>query len=517
MREHLAPAAVGAVLLGVVGLAVWWVAPSPVEAVQGCAACHDAGPGGSHAAVPCEACHAGDPGAEAQEAAHVDLELEPGALDRAARTCGACHPAQLTSVLASRMATGAGIVHTDRAVLGVPGSAATLQEVLAVAEPDPVEDHLRRLCAGCHLHTRRDNRDDAVEGGSGCSACHAAPAEGHSAVGGPVGDERCFGCHSRSGRISLSYAGLAELRPERDCDGMVLADGRAVCRVVPDVHADAGLGCTDCHLHTEVMGAGLELTCEACHADAVVDGPIEDATSLAQLRRAGIEPGSRHRAGRRGTPLWNVVERDGWVVLPKDGGAPVPIPATEADHGGPEHARLSCDACHARWAPTCPECHTAYDPYGLQWDFGVAAEVAGAWVEEGSSFERALPALAVQGGRITTAVPGMVLTVDAPVPTESARHYAALSPHTTGAARSCASCHASSYAVGLGSSAADRWVEPDADVARGPRGEVRSLDRATRARVLQVGRCLGCHEPEDAVFADYGASLDARLECPDAG
>ena len=56
-------------------------------------------------------------------------------------------------------------------------------------------------------------------------------------------------------------------------------------------------------------------------------------------------------------------------------------------------------------------------------------------------------------GTIDTFVPGMIMTVAHPSweSDRFVRVFAALSPHTTGASRSCESCHRSSAALGLGS------------------------------------------------------------------
>ena len=98
------------------------------------------------------------------------------------------------------------------------------------------------------------------------------------AVDARVTDDRCLGCHSRSGRIALTYEGLYEV--EKDQAGAcgdaatTLHDGRPACRAEADVHRLAGLACVDCHLHTDLMGDGreweheeeqVEITCEACH------------------------------------------------------------------------------------------------------------------------------------------------------------------------------------------------------------------------------------------------------------
>ena len=559
-----------------------------------CLTCHDRpdeSPGGAHAAeaIGCEACHLGNPWAFDRERAHAGLEREPGALDTVGRTCGreGCHAREAGRVATSLMATGRGLIAVDRWVLGeTPGPDGTegFAALLATPRPTPAQDHLRRNCAGCHLRTRGDNRDDAVRGiGSGCGSCHATrkaalTMRAHVPVDAKVPDDRCLGCHSRSGRISLSYAGLAETKPDQPAlEGNVrLFDGRPATRAATDVHHEKGLGCTDCHLHTDVMGDGnahahqeqqVAITCEACHGPvqeqderpwATVDDPItRDLLRMRTTERTPLEPA---RLGRRGVPVWNArpmaalpVEArpatgaDGrsapWTLQGKTDGREHPVRQTPADpdHRLAGHRRLSCQSCHSAWAPSCTTCHTRYAPEGRQWDFGRGAVAGGEWVEESERFGWGASALAVQGDRIVPAIPGMVLTADLGASEGahvSRRLYAAIDPHTTRKeSRSCASCHASSTALGLGTGtldlgidgprfvpaeprsdqpadARDGWVSlfPEAP-APGTRTDVRSLDAPEQRRTLRVAPCLPCHaKSADAIYRDFDRSVKTLLD-----
>ncbi len=270
--------------------------------IERCVTCHvkpDEDPGGAHsrAALGCASCHLGNPLAFEKERAHEGLEREPGALSTVAMTCGRedCHARESARVATSPMTRASGIVSVDRfafSEIPSPDWSETVADVLTAVRPTPAELHLRKLCAGCHLGTRRANRDDAIRGnGSGCAACHVARRENdlpraHPPIDARVSNDRCFGCHSRSGRISLTYEGLAEIEPAQAkgadaacAEPVALPDGRPVCRVAPDVHQAAGMSCIDCHLHTELMGDGTarthqeeqtEITCEACH------GPVRE-------------------------------------------------------------------------------------------------------------------------------------------------------------------------------------------------------------------------------------------------
>ncbi len=455
-------------------------------AVERCVSCHvrpDEDPGGAHsrAALGCASCHLGNPLAFDKERAHAGMEPEPGALSTVASTCGrtGCHPREAERVASSLMARGSGIIGVDRFAFGeipVPETADTMARLISRDRPSPAEDHLRKLCAGCHLGTRRNGRDDAIRGnGSGCAACHVARrTEGekrpHPPVDSRIGDDRCFGCHSRSGRIALTYQGLFEVEPDqRRTSGTetagALEDGRPVCRASADVHLASGLGCVDCHLHTDLMGDGtrpahkeqqVEITCEACHGPAGPDGEAawREGTDpvtrdLLRTRKESRPEDERVRLGRRGTPVWNLRPSPGgkgWVLLRKSDGKPVAVKPTPRDrnHGLKGHERLSCSACHAAWAPLCTTCHTALDPAGKQWDFSASAETAGRWTEKSEGFGAGRPALGVRGdGAIVPAIPGMLMSVlPAGGGERTVRLYAPIEPHSTGSrARSCASCH----------------------------------------------------------------------------
>jgi len=487
-----------------------------------CVTCHmrdSEDPGGPHArsALGCETCHLGNPLAFDKERAHEGLELEPGALETVAQTCGrdGCHPREASRVASSLMTRAAGIVSVDRFAFGeipAPDGTQTMADVLAARHPTTTESHLRKLCAGCHLRTRRANRDDAIRGsGSGCAACHAplrVPAglpRRHPPVDSRVGDDRCFGCHSRSGRIALSYRGLAEIEPHQlksaasPCPTpLALADGRPVCRVEPDVHQASGMACIDCHLHTELMGDGVarqhkedqvEVTCEACHGP-VRDGgevpwkSVEDQVTREILRMRKFEQlaDARVRLARRGTPVWNLRRGSsssssaGWVLVRKLDGKAVPVKRTphDANHMRKGHERLSCSSCHAAWAPTCTTCHTAFDSSKTQWDFASERESKGAWVERSDGFSWASPLLGIfPSGKIVPAVPGMILDVDAKGAGDgriARRLLAPLEPHTTGKrARTCESCH--------------RPSAPPPDFDAGTRPEFRAPDAKEFHRV----------------------------------
>jgi hypothetical protein len=539
------------------------------DRIERCLICHDAAeesPGGPHsaAALGCSSCHLGNSLAFDRDRAHAGMEPHPGALGTVWRSCGqgGCHEREASRVLDSLMASARGIVAVDRWVFGEidsPDGTQSISDVLASASPSPAESHLGKLCGGCHLHAATDNRDDAIRTiGEGCSSCHASKSANlghHSRVDSRIDDDRCLGCHSRSGRIALSYQGLAEIEADQvgECEQpATLHDGRNACRLSADVHHEKGLACIDCHLHTDLMGDGgghlhkeeqVEITCEGCHDPRTnaeqawhqVDDPITTTIlRMNEQERAGAE---LVRRGRRGTPLWNLrPAQSGWLMIGKVSGTSMQVTATprDANHTLVGHRRLTCTACHSTWAPTCTTCHTELDDRGRQWSFAAAAVTDGAWKETSGGYSWAPPTLAVTAvDQIVAAIPGMVMTMRSiPGKTTSHRLYAQIDAHTTRReARSCDSCHRSSTALGLGQGqldltaspptftpanpesddpglARDRWTELGAEQpAPGTRQGLRSLDADEQSRVLRVGQCTPCHpQADDRIYADFSAA-----------
>jgi hypothetical protein len=159
---------------------------------------------------------------------------------------------------------------------------------------------------------------------------------------------------------------------------------------------------------------------------------------------------------RNGTPLWHIELRPEGLLLHRkieEGVIRVPQYRRSSHSSGADHARLTCSACHAQWAPQCYGCHISYDPKKRQWDQLAGEETTGRWSEQRWGIRNELPPLGVRAdGRIAPAIPGMISTIEHPAWKGSRfrRLFAFLDPHTSGRSRSCDSCHASSEALGLG-------------------------------------------------------------------
>ncbi|HVU33124.1 MAG TPA: multiheme c-type cytochrome, partial [Opitutaceae bacterium] len=500
---------------------------------EGCLTCHVAmsGLGKSHdpATIGCASCHLGDAYASDAPRAHAGMVRVPGNLADAPRTCGqtGCHDAIVPRVQRSIMTTFAGVIAVDREAFGeAPNHGAAGPPDITGLGHSAADTHLRQLCASCHLgqpKTEWGPNSEATRGG-GCNACHltydreaARQLVAYDRIGarpgmtGPtahpsltiaIPNDNCFGCHSRSGRISTNYEGWMELRtdpPAAEAHRPIyrqLADGRFFVRAGADVHAEKGMDCIDCHTANETMGKGMavarkydqqQVRCEDCHTRqfATVDprGVDSETEKLLQLRGAVPAAGTRLGTTASGEPLANVWVTGGAGELRrKRTGQSLPLrPPVAACDAGKGHARLSCESCHTAWTPRCASCHTSFNPQAEGFDHLRQEFGPGAWEETAGDYAAAPPTLGIRkvgpgdaasAGVVDTFAPGMIMDLDrnrdpAKKPDVVFRRlYARVAPHTTRReARSCASCHADPVALGYGegelryevSGATGRW------------------------------------------------------------
>lgn len=452
-----------------------------------CLSCHE-----DHALHPadphyglaesCASCHGGDPTATSLPRAHSRLIGAPGELSNASRACAGCHTQEVIHVLSGLMHTGRGMVNVTRFTFGETPHPEGLGDLSFGARlgDSPADSLLRKRCASCHLGQPRHQigTDDPIGSrGGGCLACHLSTEHGggHPVLTRRVRDESCIGCHSRSGRIALSYAGLAEVdddalhRPDTSRLGY-LPDGRLVERIAADLHHTAGLACIDCHTKRDVMGPtsgfahgsdAVDIQCQDCHANeqsriTVQDWPQDLEGLLDAIPYRVTDRTEFLVTERRGTPLWHIeVGPNEKLLHRKILGERVRIPPMSATHHPDDghHDRLACSACHSGWAPQCYGCHMEYDPNQEQWDHARREFTPGAWIDERWGIRNEQPPLGIDGhGRIVPFIPGMIRSIDH---SELAgprfrRLFAPIAPHTTVRGLDCAACHRSSVALGLG-------------------------------------------------------------------
>ncbi len=500
---------------------------------EGCLSCHATvqGVGGAHAAMGCSPCHLGDPSARDARAAHAGMELLSGDFATVDRTCGqgACHAVETARARTSLMARAPGILAVDRFAFGErktphrePGDDLTSLDPNA-APKTPAESHVRKLCAGCHLGARKprpgDLGDDAR--GGGCTACHLAPPNVAAGKGGPlhpevsavVPERRCSGCHGRSGRITMSFHGVVELEPGDPRVTGKTADGRPTARIAADVHAVAGMTCIDCHVERELMGTGtphlhaheaLEVRCADCHRKAGQVPPrdpdreqVAEALRRSWARRKLTPLSLSPLYTQLGTPLVRTDAASHSLLLSVDGARKtIPLATEKPWHALRGHERLSCQSCHAAWAPRCGSCHTSFDANGTDVDHLSGKATPGHWTEVAGANGFGPPLLALgPRGAIEPFVEGMRMTLVVGGAKSERTLFAPLDPHTTARARACSSCHQK----------LDDTYPATGEITR---LGARLLDAAERARIARVGTCLGCHASyADKIYGDFGGSL----------
>lgn len=569
---------------------------------ESCMLCHDGmqgfSPAHSPESVGCVSCHLGNPFVSDKDQAHKDMLRVPGNLDNASRSCGtsACHPEIVARINTSLMTTMSGIIAVDRFVFNEIDSPDALFNVGDIAH-SPADQHLRNMCSRCHLGNTKHIPAPVHEGsrGGGCNACHLNYSDeakqelekyfgtempdsslwkAHPSLDLNIGDEHCFGCHSRSGRISTSYEGWHEtLLKEKDIiesdTFRILDDGRVFRYLSEDVHHKAGMQCIDCHDSYELMGDGklymhqedqVMISCEDCHFTQMplllgrekLDYESEKILKLKNLENYN---GKFLPLGQSGRLIWNAqVDSVGQAfLLGKNSGHRHPLnPPKDICRRGTAHDELSCQSCHTSWIPQCIGCHNEYDPNVAGYDMIKQAEEDGSWVEFVGLYLAGRPALGVVEGderKVHTFTPGMILTIDKSSydpdledPEIFHRLYAPLSAHTTSSdGRSCRSCHNDPLAIGYGYGKLtykidgkhgawvfsprfaankndglpeDAWIpfltEPDG--RHSTRTNTRPFSLKEQQRILLVGACLNCHDEDSQIMLESLDKFDALVQ-----
>ena len=488
--------------------------PLVQEKREACMICHSDVSGFSPAhdpqAIGCTSCHSGHPFSLNKERAHQGMKTIPGNLSDAAQSCGTtqCHPGIPERVDQSLMTTNSGIVSVDRFVFGENISPDDRAHIAEIGH-DAADMHLRNLCSKCHLGSEKKKTAPLSElsRGGGCLACHLNYSEEakiqhdayiaaaktkntlpsvHPSLNLNISNDHCFGCHSRSGRISTNYEGWHEtLLDENDVGGKsgyrVLQDQRVFEYVSDDVHHAAGMDCIDCHTSFEVMGNGssyvheeqaVSIHCADCHFEgegqrATYDELNAEEQKIFSLRKFAHPDRAMIRKKHSGEVLINTYINKVHSLLTKntDGLHTMKAPAAICT-GNQAHESLSCSACHTAWAPQCIGCHNSYNPNVAGYDLLEMKERTGSWEEYVGSFFAEAPTLGVREGESKTiipAVPGMILTINKnsfPEDKNSARADSALLFHrlfapaashtTTKQGRDCRSCHNNPLALGYG-------------------------------------------------------------------
>lgn len=477
---------------------------------ESCMQCHSDTKGYSKFHEPeligCASCHLGNTLAFNKEEAHRGMILIPGNLSDAKETCGTCHPNELNKINKSLMTTNSGLVAVDKFIFGETEHLDFHFHIKDIKNTAS-DKHLRDLCANCHLGAEKTSYGEInqLSRGGGCNACHlnySAEAKAdldkylasnkktlpqvHPATNIFVNNTHCFGCHSRSSRISTNYMGLQETLLEEEAikhkkGYQVLEDKRVYKYIAEDVHHTKGMLCIDCHSSHEVMGDGktylheeqaVKIQCLDCHFDGKPN-TIAYKDIDVESKNVFMHRSYKHydkqiiMTKKDNNPLVNTyVDEKGnaFLIGKKDNKLHELKPQSEVCSRDNAHKNVSCSACHSSWTPRCIGCHNQFDkeePRG--YDLLAKKYVKGQWKEYVAEFSSSLPALGVrqnkEGKTIEPAIPGMILTIDKGSYSNKKigedvsfhRLYAPNSPHTTTKeVRDCKSCHANPASIGYG-------------------------------------------------------------------
>lgn len=505
---------------------------------EGCIVCHQMnGFEDSHNpdVIGCYSCHRGNAFTLNKNAAHSGMILIPGNLDDAHLTCGAsqCHPDIFPRVNNSIMSTLSGIVSINRFVFDESNSPTMLNHIKNIKHSD-ADSHLRNLCASCHLGNEKTEFGpiNELSRGGGCTACHlnysneaieqlnfyrkkkdkikkikdfenqiALPTV-HPALSLNISNDHCFGCHSRSGRISTNYEGWFEtllnrneiktsshselvsessgqklrLIPLDEKEYRLLMDDRVFQKAEEDVHHKAGMNCIDCHIAQEIMGDGnlynhkedqVKIQCTDCHSNqgkSVSYNELDyESRKIIDIRKSFRENTKFISTKNGNLALTNsYITKNGvryLITKEKKDSLTIKPPAFICTEGK-SHQRLSCNSCHTQWVSYCVGCHTSYNKNEEGFDLLENKEIEGSWIETPSDFYIDYPVLGVKKDKygrevIDTFIPGMIIKLENLKTDKNKkifkRLFAPTFSHTINKeGRSCKSCHNNPLALGYG-------------------------------------------------------------------
>lgn len=565
---------------------------------ESCVSCHKDTNGYAEYHSPqiigCVSCHLGNSNDFTVAGAHKNMVLIPGNLSDAAETCGVCHPNELKKIEASLMTTNSGIVAVDKFVFGEAETPNNSYHIIEI-ENTGAEKHLRDLCSNCHLGAEKSEFGPITQmsRGGGCNACHLNYSKkanddlkiyldsdkktipiSHPSTDILMTNMHCYGCHSRSGRISTNYEGWQETIynddeiPNDNEKYKVNDDKRVYKYIEEDVHHGLGLLCIDCHSSHEVMGDGgkyahvedaVKVTCSDCHTkgdrNTVKYEELDTESLLVFMHRKYTHQDKEMIAVADGNhPLVNTfIKNDTAFLISKNDEKLYVLSPQGSCSKDLAHSNVSCSTCHSSWVTKCIGCHNEYEPNAAGYDLLAKQKTKGQWKEFVAEFEATKPSLGVKetngGIQIKPAIPGMILTINHKsfdsLSTKGNRFhrlYAPSSPHTTTKkVRNCVSCHLDPQALGYGSGLLsydtnsgkgiftfspayannvndglpeDAWIpfliKDTPKRINSTRTDFRPLSIKEQQKILTIGACLTCHN-QDGVIMKMSLELDFEI------
>ncbi len=497
---------------------------------EGCLYCHSNVKGFSPAhnpeAIGCVSCHSGNPFTLDKNYAHQGMILVPGNISEAKTTCGSagCHSDISDRIQNTLMTTMSGVVSVDKYVFGELKSPDHFGRIDDIGY-SPAGTHLRELCASCHLSGKKTELGPVTQlsRGGGCNACHlnydslsikdlknisrlstgSGDSSGifyHPSLSVKITDDHCFGCHSRSGRISANYEGwhdtlFREDDVKADSSYRILEDGRVFVHTQADIHYDKGMSCIDCHTSRETMGDGVnhiheedqvKVACTDCHFNGRADTKTyneldSESQKIIDLRNYDTKHTKFLVVKASGYPLVNtyINDKNEPELRTKLSNKSLPLkPPAFVCNGNAGHKDLSCGSCHTAWATQCVGCHTQYYPDESGYDLLSKEKTEGTWIETPKDYLSEPPALGVRiiksannktAKVIDNFIPGMIISIrkDNINPNSPGdknlifkRLYAPSFPHTISkTGRLCKSCHNDPVALGYGRGSLDYVID----------------------------------------------------------
>ncbi len=545
------------------------------KAPDQCLSCHsdvqDMSPAHPVKTFGCAVCHLGNPLSTAKTNAHAGMVRNPSDLLWADKTCGQsnCHPTLVKDVRTSIMTSNSGLVS---ATLFQWQESGVLNDSLThihntVPDTSLATDHLRKLCAGCHINKiENDFAGEIGQRGGGCNDCHLQRnkenPEAHPAFTVEMGIDVCEKCHNRSNRTALNYQGKFESEgygtpyENGTLSSDTLSGGRFFYHIPADAHFKAGMVCIDCHTAGEVMGDGkrhahledqVQVRCADCH-QAKFNKP--DSANIT-WKVIGVNlhlniPEDSLLVVTSGDSFFsNIIRENGKIILTgKTDGKKHLVEQTNARRECilPGHERLSCQACHTGYTPQCYGCHDVYDPNGKQMDKITYEETPGHWKEFRSYLRFERPSLGLdQFNRIVPMAPGcqVYLTeLDTKGEVKNSAFWptmAGFDPHNTRRETpACLECHSDPKRLGLGEGnlilkdgrlmfktpydaessglgqfALDQMTATDGKrLQKMSRVAERPFNQQEIEKIYAVSYCLLCHDQAaDKIFNNFSSSL----------
>lgn len=574
--------------------------------IEGCMSCHKGmkGLSISHdpAIIGCFSCHGGDPYTLNAGAAHKGMFTVPGNLNNSEATCGrsGCHEDIIERLPTSMMASLNGMISVDKWVFNENPTPDGNFHVNKIRNT-PADIHLKNLCAGCHLGMEKTNHGNPgwLDRGGGCNACHltyntddlqslalikkmkAGESDNkltgltHPKIDLNITNDKCESCHSRSGRISMSYAGWHETDlktiPEDKELYRKLPDGRIFIKQPADVHHEAGLLCIDCHGSFELMGDGkkynhkeeaVKITCQDCHSSTPLNGSekllseTDRETQLIAWVRGWSDNNptvvTTQKDNRPIVNAWYDKGQSERIMISKATGKrhelKASLPQCINDNA---HKRLSCESCHTAWVPQCIGCHNMYEKETEGYDMLKRQKRKGTWVEFSGEPMADAPVLGIKSAghnyeneQVSIFSPGMIMTIDhsgisKPGSSTFHRLFAPVSGHTTRReSRTCVSCHLNPLALGFGRGTLElnsdgSWLyEPAYENNKNDnlpedawigflkertgqsvtRSNMRPFNLIEQRRILKAGACLKCHDEKSIVIQTSLHDFDKAIK-----